>query len=265
MVRDIDAVLTLVVAPTAVARLRSAVFLLVAGVPTMIGILMHIPGLNHRSEDTLQTNIGRFTVWTLISSWLVWFLFLSIAYMRYIFPILFIGSIFVASAIGHLSHGNGPCAFFRYAATSLRTWPPTRSGLASVLLVVFLSATAIVNVSIVARMPTDAGDLGLTDTAVFVNENTRPSAILETYESELFFLLDRPYHYPPDEVQHRLNRRTFLGQDVAIDYDALTADPDYLIVGDMARMWGLYDQVLAAGAFRPLETIGRYEIYERIR
>ncbi|NLG51382.1 MAG: hypothetical protein GX552_14850 [Chloroflexi bacterium] len=265
MVRDIDAVLTLVVTPSPVARLRAVVFLLVTGIPTIVGILAHVPGLNHRSEDTVPTSIGHYMVWTLTSSWLVWFLFVSIAYLRYIFPILFIGSIFVAATIGRLAHGDGPPALFHHAARSLRTWPPTRSGLASVLLTVVLSATAIANVSIVARMSTDADDLGLTDTASLVNEHTPPSATIETYESELFFLLDRPYHYPPDEVQHRLNRRTFLGQDIPIEYDALTADPDYLIVGDMARMWHLYDDVLSTGAFRPLETIGRYEIYERFR
>jgi hypothetical protein len=59
-----------------------------------------------------------------------------------------------------------------------------------------------------------------------------------TYESELFLLLDRRYHYPPDPVHVELNRRTFLQQDVPIPYDPLAADPDYLVVGSECRGCG---------------------------
>jgi hypothetical protein len=82
---------------------------------------------------------------------------------------------------------------------------------------------------------------------------------------ELIVLLNRRYHYPPDEIQLKLNRRTFLGQDVVIDYDPMAADPDYLVVGPHSRMWHLYDPILKAGSFRLILERSRYKVYERIR
>ncbi|NOZ06781.1 MAG: hypothetical protein GXP41_10625, partial [Chloroflexi bacterium] len=86
----------------------------------------------------------------------------------------------------------------------------------------------------------------------------------ETYDSELFFLLNRRYHYPPDQIHVDLIRRA-PRQDVPIDYDPLAADPDYLVVGPFSRGWHLYDPVLEAGAFRLIRNYGRYKIYERVR
>ena len=62
-----------------------------------------------------------------------------------------------------------------------------------------------------------------------------------------------------------VHRRSLLAQDVAIDYDPLAANPDYLVVGTFSRGNGLYERVIAAGAFRPIQTYGGYTVYERAR
>ena len=90
--------------------------------------------------------------------------------------------------------------------------------------------------------------------------------MIETYDSELFFLLNRPYHYPPDQILVELIRRTFLYEDdTRIDYDPLGANPDYLIVGSHSKQWRLYEDVLKTGAFRFVRGFPRYVIYERVR
>src|SRR6185503_3970094 len=104
-----------------------------------------------------------------------------------------------------------------------------------------------------------------TRVAEFLNTSTPPDALIETYESELFLLLDRRYHYPPDSVHVELNRRTFLHQDVPIPYDPLAANPDYLVVGEMSRLWQLYVAVIASGTFRRVKTFEGYDVYERVR
>jgi len=101
--------------------------------------------------------------------------------------------------------------------------------------------------------------------AALLNERVGPDELIETYESELHFFLDRPYHYPPDQVHVELNRRSLLRQHVAIDYDPLAADPDYLVVGQFARGNGLYEPVLASGAFELMLRDGSYEVYRRVR
>jgi hypothetical protein len=108
-------------------------------------------------------------------------------------------------------------------------------------------------------------DTSALQVAHFLNTTAAPEALIETYDSELFFFLDRRYHYPPDQLHVQLNRRTFLGLDVPINYDALAADPDYLVIGPHSKLWQLYDPVLARGVFRLLRAYSRYEIYERVR
>jgi len=82
---------------------------------------------------------------------------------------------------------------------------------------------------------------------------------------ELFVLLDRAYHYPPDQVQLDLNRRTFMGQGIPIKYDPLESDPDFLIVGPQAMMWGLYDPMILAGQFELVQSDSPYSVYKRFR
>jgi hypothetical protein len=129
-----------------------------------------------------------------------------------------------------------------------------------VLLFALLPAT-IINLYHGYAMP----DRSCREVAEFLNTNTPLDALIETYDMELSFLLQRRYHYPPDEVQLQLNRRTFMAQNVVINYDPMTADPDYIVVGPHSRMWRLYDPVLQAGTFRLVLERSRYKVYERIR
>ena len=113
-----------------------------------------------------------------------------------------------------------------------------------------------------------ANDSSAQQAADFLNTQTPPGARIETYESELHFLLDRPYHFPPDQVHVELNRRGLLHQETMIAYDPLANDPDYLVVGRFARGNDLYTPVITAGAFRLVHSFGSsddYLIYQRIR
>jgi len=108
-------------------------------------------------------------------------------------------------------------------------------------------------------------DDSLSAVARFLNSQTDTDALIETYESELFFLVDRSFHYPPDDVQHLLNRRTFLGEDLQIGYDPSLWDPDYVVLGPFTRMWGLYDSWLAGDDFGLVFQTSRYQVFKRSR
>jgi hypothetical protein len=101
--------------------------------------------------------------------------------------------------------------------------------------------------------------------AEYINKNVPSGVLVETYESEQLFLLDRDYHYPPDQMQVDLNRRSFLGEQITLNYDPLSSNPDYLILGPMNKLWGLYDPNFINRQFRPVYAQGDYVIYERIR
>jgi hypothetical protein len=108
-------------------------------------------------------------------------------------------------------------------------------------------------------------DSSIHDTLHFLNTATPSYALIETYETELYFLLNRRYHYPPDQVHVDLIRRNSFGERVKIDYNPLKANPDYLVVGPQSKFWDFYDPYLKTGAFRSLKNYKRYEVFERVR
>jgi hypothetical protein len=107
-------------------------------------------------------------------------------------------------------------------------------------------------------------DTSVQQVADFLNTQTEPDALIEAFSFELFFLLDRPYHYPPDGLFVPVMEALTWGRPVPIEYDPLSADPDYLVVYRFVPSI-VYDAGLRSGAFRSLHAFGPYEIYERVR
>ncbi len=201
----------------------------------------------------------RFVVVSLLvlaGAWAFWWTFLSIGWQRYLFPPLFVGSIFVAALVRHLMAeiiAAGAGAHARYRAASI-----VPLGLLVGLLLYVPPTIATL------RAAYTQPDADLPAVIGFLNGETEPDALVETYESELYFLLERRYHYPPNEVQNDRNRQLYLGRAQMIEYDPLATDPDYLVIGPIARLLRLYDEVVAQGAFRLLGSAGRYDVYRRV-
>lgn len=215
-------------------RVNTLTTLLIVGVPLLLGLVSW-----HSKIFAVRDAAGltRLALWGLGSSWLVWFAFFSVGWIRYLFPATFVGSIFVAA--------------------TLCEWRTRRVTI--FLLVIFVPVT----IWQLARAYAVSDDSAVT-TARWLNAHTAPNAIVESYESELFFLLERRYHYPPDQTNVALIRHS-LPNGAATPYasDALAADPDYLVIGTVGREAGLYDH--ARASFRLIQTIGGYEIYARVR
>jgi hypothetical protein len=209
--------------------------------------------------------VCRLSLWALVSAWLGWYLLLSIGWTRYLFPAWFVGGMFVAVLLTDLVGGFNLPRLIKLGAKVLRRRRFTLGRMAILLTVILVPSFLITTVGMLCVSYAEKGGNCVVDTARFLNTYTAPDALIETYDSELFFLLERPYHYPPPSVQHQLNRRMMLGQGNAIDYDPLTFGPDYLVVGPMSRWWRLYEPALNSGAFRLLRTDGVYQVYERLR
>jgi hypothetical protein len=90
-----------------------------------------------------------------------------------------------------------------------------------------------------------------------------PNALVETYDSELNFLLRQPIHYPPDKLQVDLNRRKFLGQPISISYNPLDFNSDYLVIGPLGDTWQLYEPFVKSGNFQFIQEFPGYRIYKR--
>ncbi len=234
------------------------------GLPTLLGLCYCawrlIENRNSLNLDSSR-DVVRLMLLMLAGSWFAWYLLLSAAWGRYLYPATFVGSIFVAVLLRDLTNDFDWKSTITRSARIFRHLNRQNAGaLVAMLLIAWTVPSTLKTYYQSYIVEADASLLQATD---FLNNETAPGALIESYDSELFFLLERPYHYPPDQIHIELNRRTFLGQDVPIDYDPLMADPDYLVIGPISRMWRLYEDVLRQDHFALLKTIGRYTIYQR--
>ncbi|NTV65709.1 MAG: hypothetical protein HGA65_19550, partial [Oscillochloris sp.] len=196
-------------------------------------------------------------------SWLGWFMILSVGVPRYMEPGVVVGCIFVAALLGDLSGGfDLPASLAALSGLLSLRRPSWVGGRALLALLIVVTALPLAALGLARYYPEhDRAAQRVAATLDAMPAGTR----IETYESELHFLLHQPYHYPPDQVHVELNRRSLLGEQTTVIYDPLAADPDILVVGSFAAGNDLYAPVLASGAFRPLMQDGAYTIYARVR
>ena len=248
-------------------RLFALIVTVLFGIPTLLGLCYSLwLILNNRANLQDHVHLVRLSLLVLAASWFGWFILFSVGWIRYMFPAFFIGSIFLAAMIYDLTNRFDVCFTVKQSISVFRQGELTKRNVAP-LLALFLILSSVPR-SAMAVFQTYAleADSSAKETARFLNTYTEPNALIETYDSELFFLLNRAYHYPPDRIHVELIRRTFLyEEDTRIDYDPLESDPDYLVVGPHSKQWQLYDHVLKTGVFRLLRTYSRYKIYERVR
>jgi len=248
-------------------RLVSLMVTLLFGVPTLLGLFYGAWSFTTTKAKFLSqdhTEVVKLALLVLASSWFGWYAALSVGWIRYLFPATFIGSIFVAAMLYSLTgHFNAHYTIDR-AGSVITHLNITRQNIASLLTVLLITISLAATLRMLYQSYVIKPDGSVLQVAEFLNTQIPRNALIETYDSELFFLLKRRYHYPPDEIHIKLNKRTFLRQPVSINYDPLANNPDYLVVGPHSRLWHLYDPIVKTGAFRLLKSYGRYEVYERL-
>jgi hypothetical protein len=248
-------------------RLLALRIVLFAGLLPMMGLLYALwrEGWQWWQASTLSApQVLRLSLLALAGSWFAWFLLLSVGTPRYFFPPVFLGSMFVAVALHDFTGGFRVKETLDRVVLALKEQAWLRA-IGSLCMIVLLTLVLSVTLLTFYRYYITYSSTSAVEVANFFHTQTPPDTLIETYESELHFLLDRPYHYPPDQVHVELNRRAMWLQEVEIDYDPLAADPDYLVTGEFVSKNDLYAPVLETDAFRLVETIGNYKIYERVR
>ncbi|MFQ5615173.1 MAG: ArnT family glycosyltransferase [Anaerolineales bacterium] len=208
----------------------------------------------------------------LVGSWLAWYLFFAMFWVRYLFPVLFMGSIFAAAFIYRATERFDLLAVARKFSGAIRAWrrgrPRVRDliiGTGRLILVSWMMVAFFYTATVFYLVYIVFPQGSVVDVTDYLNANTDPDALIETYESELFFLLDRRYHYPPDQLHVQLIQHQYLDPSTPVDYDPLVSDPDYLVTGAFSSQFGLYDKTLAANEFRLIAGFPGYQIYERVR
>jgi len=209
-------------------------------------------------------NLLQLALLVLSGSWFAWYLLLSNGSERYLATPVALGSLFTAKMLYDFSHGYQVRATVGRVSGLLTGKDRSLAALGgsfALLLVVYGLVIAGLTYWITLR----SADTSVQIVADALNRHVPAGSLVESYDSEIFFFLNQPYHYPPDQVHGDLLRRYLLDAQYPIAYNPLSADPDYLVVGPVSAKWGLYAETLAGGAFRPLLEQGSYTIYERIR
>ena len=248
-------------------RGRALIVLGISGLPTLFGLIYatwrYYKGRHHLSLENGK-EVVRLALFLLAGSWLGWFVLLSNSGPRYLAAPGFLGGIFVGAMLYDLTDDFNFKGTIERAAQLLRLRDLSRSGLGATFAIVIAVPMAIVTLA-VFYPGIFSGDSSAREVADYLNTQTPPDSMLETYDSEIFFCLDRPYHYPPDQLLADLLRRYYYEQDFEIDYDPLAVNPDYLVVGPTSAAWHVYDRVLETGEFKLLHVYSRYLLYERAR
>jgi hypothetical protein len=242
--------------------------LFLLGLPTTLALLWGLRVLwGLRATASAAEDPGwylRLALLSFIGSWLGWFVTLSVGVPRYMAPPIVVGSIFVAALLRDATGGFvlGPSS--RALTDLLIMRRPSWAGVVALLaLLLTTSALALTVVGLVRYYPET--DHSAQRVAAMINALPVGTRI-ETYESELHFLLQQPYSFPPDQLHVQLGLRSLrVDEHAPVAYDALSNKPDYLVVGRFARENSLYQPVLASGAFRLVEQDGLYEVYTRAR
>jgi hypothetical protein len=255
----------IVLVPT--IRLGALLFALSHLVPTLCGLAYatgHAVNQWRRPTTNGLIDAVRAMLLTFSLGWCGWFLALSLGGERYAFPLWFLATPFVVALVYEWSQGYD----LRGLAESIRSIiyrKPLRSfhlQHVSILLLVLVIGAMAVQARYAFRGREDGS--AFQQAIDFLQRHVPSDALIETYESELLFLLPGPYHYPPAQLDIGLIQKGWK-QDLQLPYDALGADPDYVVIGDFGRRAGIYQTAVDQGQIRLVQRVGRYQIYERVR
>lgn len=228
-----------VIVVDAAERVRAARLLVLYGLPSLIGLGFALRDLRPDRRRDLDGAVR--SAWLFLAlAWLGWFVFLAAAWPRYLFPAVYLASPFVA----------------HFVVSSWREGKPFRRGLAAGVLLVAVSL-GVRSLALVAARP---GDGSVAEVAAWLNTRTPPDAVVESYESELLFLLQRPYRHPPVDVHVRMIE-LFRGRTPGdVGYRVDPADADYLVVGPFADTVVLYRP--EDWGFHQTQKFGPYRVFE---
>lgn len=221
------------------------------------------------ADDRFHKNIVTTGVLGLIIPWIGWYAFLAMFWTRYLFTPTFLGRLVLSIAIydgtRQFAFRKGVSDFLPNVRLWLRHSLNVRLLLGSflhLLIVVWLALTGWFTVE-ATLLPLFSEQLIRVDVvADYLNQNTPPDAVMETYDSELFFLLERSYHYPPDNLHILFVRRYSLDENLEIPYAIQLPNPEYVVVGPFSAQWGVYTDLLAGGQYELIRAFPGYEIYQ---
>lgn len=182
-----------------------------------------------------------------------WFITLSIGWPRYSFAAVVMAQLLV-----------GQCAyelFERLCRTQLPA-PIAKRAYPAAIAVVALCAAAV-NLVPLWRCPQENFVRQVAD---YVRDTIPRSAVVESVEWEVDALSTHwNFHHPAQRYEMAAIEQFSAGVPFDLGYEALQADPDYLLTGPFSDWVRLYPWEVRQRSFRLLATFGPYRVYARTR
>lgn len=198
---------------------------------------------------------------------LVWYVTASIGWLRYAFPALAVGCLFVARALHDLTHGfhfEWPAIRRSLEGSRLNKelldvraprWRPVWGLVLIALIVPPLSRT----VAQIVWPPFNA-PLAI---AEYMNYHIPKDELVATWEQEMGFLTDHRYAYPPQAMLPKAVSQVWSGGAPVSDfYDFEREGASYVLVGPLAEWVGIYPAEILNANYQLVTTIGGYRLYQ---
>src|SRR4030095_13532755 len=181
-------------------RVITVLTMLQIGLPTLFGLVwaFNNPSVRKASESHMAAVMLAYFI--LAGSWFAWWEVASMGWPRYLFPSSFLASIFVSAMLHEWTNGFQIWGCLRGTAVSLARLSLKWRDLRFIGALLLVSWAAFQTGTDLANALIGKTNRPLFETVSYLNNNTPASAVIETYESELFFFLERRYHYPPDQI-----------------------------------------------------------------
>ncbi len=194
-----------------------------------------------------------------------WYIMASIGWVRYAFPGIALGSLFLARFLYYLSSG------FKIDVRSL--WQAVRREQAaegtqvlpfvSMVFLVLMLVLPLGQTLVDIVHPPQGTAQAMAD---YLNKNVPQNVLIETWEPELGFLTNHNYHYPPNQLLDKAVGYMWRGgPSPADDYHFVEQNnPPYVLIGEFARWVSLYPDDYIGEHYQRVALFGAYALYQYV-
>lgn len=177
------------------------------------------------------------------ASWTGWFLTLSIDFPRYFAPAATFGSIFSAFFIIYLvrkmTNGKTALSFIKQRKMLIQ-----KALLLTLVTLLLIQTVDGLQYAFHFISKDSSYNHEITVIALEINSDASSNPIVETYESQIFHLLNVRYHYPPDQWNVQQIAKGVNREISEIYYDETNLNPDYIVIGKWSeKAFSLYQQI----------------------
>ncbi|MGQ0601603.1 MAG: hypothetical protein ACT4QE_07910, partial [Anaerolineales bacterium] len=205
-------------------------------------------------------------LWVMVVVTLVWVVTASIGWLRYAFPALALGCLFVARALTDLTRGfsfDRPAMGDSLLATRFnRALLDLRAPRWQAVSWLLLSALIVLPLSLTVRSIVWPGFNVPLAMAEYMNAHIPQTALVATWEQEMGFLTDHRYAYPPQAMLPKaVSQKWSGGAPVSDFYDFEREGADYVLVGEFGEWVNAYPVEKLNANYTLLTSVGIYDLY----